>query len=299
MKIEVHGARKRYGPITALDGVTIDVASGHRIGLAGPNGSGKTTLIRALMGLVRCEGTLRLGGFDAWSEHDRIAPDLAYVPQIAPAARLRVAAIVETLAAVREVPIDDLAAVCERLELDLRAIARKDFSDLSGGMKQKLLVALALARPGRVLLLDEPTASLDPRARTLFFHLLEEASSTTTVLLCSHRVEEIRQLVDEIVILDRGSVTYRGPVDSYLAGTTTSVLLVRTNGHSEDLAEGLGALGFTPHGANWWERALGDGEKVDAVREVTERYADAIEDIIVRDHERISPEAPVTKEADS
>ncbi len=103
------------------------------------------------------------------------------------------------------------------LELDLGELGSRLFRSLSGGTKQKLLITLALAADASLLVLDEPTASLDARARERFFPLVEELAPDATLLLCSHRLEEVRQLVDHVLMLAEGRLVYDGPAARFLA----------------------------------------------------------------------------------
>ena len=103
-----------------------------------------------------------------------------------------------------------------RLDLDLPSLAGRPFRGLSGGMKQKLLVALALASEPALLILDEPTGSLDARSRERFFGLFEELADDVTVILCSHRLEEVQQLVDHVLVLEEGRLVYDGHASGFL-----------------------------------------------------------------------------------
>jgi ABC-type multidrug transport system ATPase subunit len=125
--------------------------------------------------------------------------------------------LVGSIAAVRGLPVSRIAARAARLDLDLDAVAKKPFRSLSGGMRQKVLLALALAVDASLYVLDEPTASLDARARAAFLGLYESLAPEATLILCSHRLEEIRHLVDHVVALDEGKVAFAGSPDAFLA----------------------------------------------------------------------------------
>lgn len=211
MRIEVRAARKHFGKVEALRGVDLVVPAGRRLALVGPNGSGKSTLIRALLGLIACEGTVLLDGRSPWEDRVSVARRLAYAPQVAPAMGASVGELVSLVCTTRGLHPDAVAQVADRLELDLEAVRGRPFRNLSGGMKHKALLALAFAAKPSLLVMDEPTASLDARARERFLELCHELSPEVTVVLCSHRYEELRQLADHVVEMADGQVIFDGP----------------------------------------------------------------------------------------
>ena len=177
----------------------------------GPNGSGKSTLNRALMGLIRYEGEIRIDGISPGEDRLEVARRIAYVPQFAPSLAAPVRQMVRALSALRDMPTARVARWAEALHLDLEAVAERPLRSLSGGMKQKLLLALALAADASLLILDEPTGSLDLETRERFFPLLEEAAPAATIVLCSHRGEELAGSVHRELELAEGRVVYDGP----------------------------------------------------------------------------------------
>ncbi len=206
MRIELHEVRRRFGAQRVLDGVDLVVPSGTRLALVGPNGSGKSTLLRVMMGLLRAEGIVLLDGRSPFRDRRELARDLVYVPQVAPRLGASVLDLVHAIALLRGMDEERVRSVARKLEVDLEAIASKAWSDLSGGTKQKMLVALAFASSSRLLILDEPTASLDARSREAFVEMLEGLGRETTVVFCSHRMEEIDPWVDRVVELSAGRV---------------------------------------------------------------------------------------------
>jgi len=214
MRIELNDLTKRFGAVQALAGVTLDVASGERVALVGPNGSGKSTLLRAVMGMLRCEGTVRLDGRDPFEHLTRLASHVAYVPQIAPRLGATVGEVARAVAAVRGLDLRAIRDTAHEIHLDLDALRRRPVRALSGGMKQKLLIALALAAPVSLLIMDEPTASLDGDAREAFFRLFAERAAGATLLLSSHRLDEVRRLVRRVVVLEGGRTIRDTPVDA-------------------------------------------------------------------------------------
>jgi ABC-2 type transport system ATP-binding protein len=227
MRVELEQVRKRFGRTEALRGVSLSVPAGRRVALIGPNGSGKSTLLRSLLGLVACEGKVLLDGRAPFEDRVEVARRLAYVPQVAPQLAAPVGDVLALVGMTRGLTHEALASVAARLELDVAAVRARPFRALSGGMKQKLLIALALASRASLLVMDEPTASLDARARERFFQLCEEVAPGTTLVLCSHRLEELRHLADHVVALEEGRVAYDGPAAEFLAGHGLRDLLVR------------------------------------------------------------------------
>jgi ABC-2 type transport system ATP-binding protein len=214
--IEVTGLEKRYDGRTVLRRIDLSIAPGERVALVGPNGSGKTTFMRAVLGFVRCEGRVRVSGADPWADHAAAMVHVAYVPQRAPALPAPVGELVAAWARMRAVPAEELFRLAADFGLDLDAVRTVRFTALSGGMQQKLLAAMALASPSSILLFDEPTANLDPAARDVFLSRLAARTPAPTVVLSSHRLEELRDLVDRVIVLADGTVTFDDRLDTFL-----------------------------------------------------------------------------------
>lgn len=215
--IHVHDVRKAYDGREVLRGVSLSVSAGQRVALVGPNGSGKTTLLRAVLGLIRADGALRIAGKDPWREHAEAQRRVAWVPQRAPALPVPIGDLVRAWAQLRELPASRLVDCAAAFGLDLHALRNTAFVDLSGGMQQKLLAATALATDCPLLLFDEPTANLDPHARQVFLDLLAARAPAPTVLLSSHRLDEVRNLVDRVVVLTEGAITFDDRLEAFLA----------------------------------------------------------------------------------
>ncbi len=204
--IQVCHVSKSFGVVRALDDVCLRIEPGQRVGFVGANGSGKTTLLRAMLGLVRVEGHVLLGGIDVAREPQLALRSVAYIPQVAPPVEAPVREVVRAIAAIRRIDEQVVASRARRLGLDL-----------SGGMRQKLLAALALATEAQILVCDEPTANLDRGARAAFFDQVSARGKNAITVLCSHRVEEIEKLVDRVVELDSGRIIQDGSAGEVLA----------------------------------------------------------------------------------
>jgi ABC-type multidrug transport system ATPase subunit len=227
--ITVAHVRKTFGSVVALDGVSLEVAAGESVAFVGTNGSGKTTLLRALLGLVRFEGRITIGGVDVAREPEVALRSVAYVPQIAPPIDAPVREVVRAHAAIRGMREDDTYARAAKLGLDLGASREKKFRELSGGMKQKLLAAMALATRAPVLVCDEPTANLDGEARAAFFAELAQRPPGAVLVLCSHRADEVRQLVGRVIKLEGGRIARDRRVDDdATAGDAATATVTRS-----------------------------------------------------------------------
>ena len=204
--IQIFDVKKRFGRVQALGGVTMSVAPGERVAFIGANGSGKTTLLRALLGLIRFDGRINMGGYDIAREPEQALRCVAYMPQVAPPLEASVAEVVRAHAALRGKSTEGICDRARRLGLDVQASWPKRFRDLSGGMRQKLLAAMALAAEAPILVCDEPTANLYGDARTAFFTQLEERPANSILLLCSHRLEEVGPLVTRVVEMSEARI---------------------------------------------------------------------------------------------
>jgi ABC-type multidrug transport system ATPase subunit len=206
MQVELRDVTKRFGNQPVLRGVTASIDSGERVALVGPNGSGKSTLLRAIMGLLRCEGSVRLDGRCPFTHRDQTAQELAYVPQAAPQLGASVDDVITAVTTLRGLQRQSVAQYAAELDLELHAIGNRPFRALSGGMKQKLLLALAFASKARLFIFDEPTASLDLATRERFLPMLEALRGQSTVIVCSHRMEEVQPFVERVIELAEGRV---------------------------------------------------------------------------------------------
>jgi len=285
VRVEARALGKRFGRVTALRDVSFELPAGRRTALVGPNGSGKSTLNRILMGLLAYDGEVLLDGFAPSHERLEIARRMAYVPQTAPGLGVPVGDLVRELSRVRGTDPARVVEVAASLDVPMPEVERRPFRALSGGTKQKLLIALALATEPALLILDEPTGSLDAQSRQAFLRLCDGLPSSATLLLCSHHFEEVRQLVDHVLVLDEGQLVYDGPVRGFLDRSTTGVIEVRVHG---DAAEcWLVENGFRRGGGGWWTRSAGRAEKSELLLKLANELGSAVRDVNARDLERI------------
>ncbi len=203
--IRAEGLIKRYGPVTAVDHLSFEVEPGETFALIGPNGAGKTTTLRLLLGLSRPdEGRIAIGpnGLPPHVPETRAA--LGYVPQRVefPPGRT-VAEVLGFFSDLRGLPAGATARALERVGLTAHASRRA--TELSGGYTQRLSLGQALLADPSLLVLDEPTASLDPEATWEFRSLVEQLQCEgKTILLCSHLLAEVERMADRVLILVDG-----------------------------------------------------------------------------------------------
>ena len=207
--LSTRGLVKIYpGPVTALNGVDLDVPPG-MFGLLGPNGAGKTTFMKILAGLLEpSSGTVTLDGEDILSTPEKLWPRLGYLPQeFGFYPHLSGEAMLAHLLALKgvEAPQGRKRLVAELLErVNLTYAARRAVKGYSGGMRQRLGIAQALAGNPRLIIVDEPTAGLDPEERLRFYRLLSELAADRIVLLSTHIVEDVAVLCPRFAVIRAG-----------------------------------------------------------------------------------------------
>lgn len=204
--IRIHNLRKRLGRRDVLQGLDLEIDRGQRVALIGSNGAGKTTLIRCLLGEYICEGEVGVVGRDPRRFRTEVLRQVGFVPQLPPPLKMPVGQLIHYVASLCKADPQRIVAVSYRLGFDAEHYRRQPFVRLSGGQKQKLLIATALGRDAEVLILDEPAANLDPEARGTFFELLAERQDEAVMLISSHRLDEVAALVNRVVELDQGRV---------------------------------------------------------------------------------------------
>lgn len=204
--IRAQHIRKHYGAVTALEDVSFDVYAGEALALWGANGAGKTTLLKAMLGLIDFEGQIHIVGHEVLSAGKNARRNIGYVPQEMTFYDMPVLATLEFYARLKQSNPARIRVLLERL--GLAEHAQKSVLALSGGLKQRLALAIALLADPPVLLLDEPTASLDAQARHDYLALLttlrkEDHKST---IFASHHLEEVEVLANRVMLLEDGQL---------------------------------------------------------------------------------------------
>jgi len=231
--IKIKNLTKKFGKTLVLDNINLNIKDGDRIALIGPNGAGKTTLIRIILGQYLCNGTLLVFNKNPRRHRVEILDRIGYVPQLPPPIQMSVGELVKFSASLsKKSSVDAISQKAGELGLDIGKNYKKPFQKLSGGMKQKLLIALALGRQPDILIMDEPAANLDPQGRQAFFLQLIQSMEKTTMLLSSHRVDEIINLINRIVEVDYGKVIQDEQIDqSEFADKILGCNIILTNNH--------------------------------------------------------------------
>lgn len=204
--VRISGLTKCYGKATVLSDFSLEIYAGQSIALWGENGAGKTTLLKAMLGLIDAQGTVNIAGMDVRTKGKHTRSRIGYVPQEAVFYDMPVKATMKFYARLKKVDENRVPALLNKLGLS--AHAEKTVPALSGGLKQRLALGIALLADPPLLLLDEPTANLDAQARKDYLLLLGELRKEgKTLIFASHRIEEAEALADQVVILEQGIKT--------------------------------------------------------------------------------------------
>jgi ABC-2 type transport system ATP-binding protein len=254
MNIEMKELNKVYrGDIHALNGINLAIPGG-MYGLLGPNGAGKTTLMRILAGILRpSSGRLCIGGYDYETEKGRVEVKrlLGYLPQeMGVYPDLNAREFLDYVAILKG--MDDRRARQRRVEelleiVSLTAVARRKLKTFSGGMKRRVGIAQALLNDPRLLIVDEPTAGLDPEERIRFRNLLSDLGGERTVLLSTHIVEDIAQTCRHLAVLKNGRVVFQGTTIDLIGQARGKVWIVTTNGDRSSRPAGEITIVSTMH----------------------------------------------------
>jgi len=227
--IRCENLSKSFRRTRVLDGINLDIAPGERIALIGSNGAGKTTLIRCLLGEYVHEGKVTIDGRSPRQERTAVLGKIGFVPQLPPPLKMPVGQLIEFSAALSNADHRQIDEIAARLGQPVDPIRHRPFNRLSGGMKQKLLIAIALGRDAQLLIMDEPAANLDPAARRIFFELLAERQREATMIISSHRIDEVAALVNRVIEMDMGKIVLDDKVadDVSLSGVFACRIVAR------------------------------------------------------------------------
>lgn len=280
--IEIVHVSKSFGRVTALRDVCLSIEPGERVAFVGSNGSGKTTLLRSMLGLLAVDGRVSIGGVDVAVSPEVALKSVAYMPQIAPPLEAPVREVVAAICRLRDVQPKAVEARASRLGLGLGEVGSVRFRDLSGGTKQKVLAALALSAEAPILVCDEPTANLDAQARAAFFAELDARPKHHVTVLCSHRIEEVRQLVDRVVELKEGRIERDASVEEILADRQRFRIEVTLAHAAPDTVRAfLLESGFTALGSERFEALVSQSDKVAIVARLVRAHGANISDLSV------------------
>src|SRR6185437_6876066 len=211
--IEARALRKTYGATVALDGVNLRVEEGRIVGLIGPNGAGKTTALNAILGLTPYQGELRVLGRDPWAERNQLMRDVCFIADVAVLPRwIRVSDALDYVAGVH--PRFDRAKAETFLARTTIRLTNK-VKELSKGMVTQLHLALVMAIDASLLVLDEPTLGLDLLFRKQFYDSLlsDYFDRNRTIVVTTHKVEEIEHVLTDLVFIDRGRIVLNATME--------------------------------------------------------------------------------------
>jgi ABC-type multidrug transport system ATPase subunit len=219
--LRIAGLRKTYpNDVRALDDVDLDIPRG-MFGLLGPNGAGKSSLMRTIATLQEPDsGSVRLDDIDVLADRDRLRATLGYLPQEFGAyPRTSPQVMLEHIAALKGIPRRSRHELVERLlvQTNLWDVRKKSIDTFSGGMKQRFGIAQALIGDPKLIIVDEPTAGLDPAERRRFHNLLARIGEDVVVILSTHIVEDVADLCPRMAIMGKGRILVEGAPETLTA----------------------------------------------------------------------------------
>ncbi|MFN8530796.1 MAG: ABC transporter ATP-binding protein [Anaerolineae bacterium] len=226
MDVKITQLVKDYGKFRALESVSLNIGSG-MFGLLGPNGAGKTTLMKIITTLLRpTSGQVMVNGWDVMRDPHHIRQNLGYLPQEFGFYKgLNAYELLDYVGTMKNLSRIERREQVERVleQVNLTKDAKRKVGKFSGGMKQRLGIAQALIGNPTLLVVDEPTAGLDPEERIRFRNLLARISGQRTVILSTHIVADIEAVCNQVAVLNRGSLIFTGTPADLIAGASSKV----------------------------------------------------------------------------
>jgi ABC-2 type transport system ATP-binding protein len=275
--------RKRLGRRDVLQGLDLEITRGQRVALIGSNGAGKTTLIRCLLGEYTLDGDISLAGRDPRRFRTEVLSHVGFVPQLPPPLKMPVGQLIRYVATLCNADPRGIAGVSTRLGFDAEKFRHQPFVRLSGGQKQKLLIATALGRDTDLLILDEPAANLDPEARGTFFELLAERQDDAVMLISSHRLDEVAALVNRVIELDQGRIVLDDRVADSVDLSSRLDCMIRVSRAEGAFARAIGAWGFADTGGGLaWQGSVAGADRLRFLGMLS-RYAALIASLELRE----------------
>jgi ABC-2 type transport system ATP-binding protein len=205
--ITISNLTKKFGSHISLDNVSCRFNKNDSIALMGANGAGKTTLIRSILGYYHPDsGDVLVNGLNPISDRVKVLQNISFVPQLPPPIKLNIDELMQYVCMSTDIDKELIEHYANEMKLDIKSNLHKSFFKLSGGMKQKLLIAISLAKKSSIIIYDEPTANLDPKARDDFYKLLKKNEDEKVLLFVTHRLEEVQELVNRQIYMDLGKV---------------------------------------------------------------------------------------------
>lgn len=246
--IQVHHLTKQFGEFTAVNDVSFAVKAGETFALLGPNGSGKTTALKCLVGLLPpTTGQIIVEGLDVWKDARRAKALMSYLPQhVNFHDNLTAREVMEFYCKLRKLPVTRIDAVMKGSNFSFNGFTDKPVQQFSGGMVQRLGLAVACLPDAPILLLDEPTASLDPERAIQFREFLTTLKQAgKTIVFTSHVLADVEQLADRVAILVGGKLvaveSIKALREGLLLGSQMSITLLNPGAHLLAVARQEGA----------------------------------------------------------
>ncbi|MBC8216394.1 MAG: ATP-binding cassette domain-containing protein [Candidatus Marinimicrobia bacterium] len=279
--IELKSLKKTFRKTPILRGINLELGHGDRMALVGSNGAGKTTLIRCLLGQYTFEGEVLINDLSPRKRRRDVLKRIGFVPQLPPPLKMSVSQLIHFAADLCNADPEQMFSVARKLGLRISEVRNRIFVKLSGGEKQKLLIGIALGRDTDLLILDEPAANLDPEARQVFFNLLAERLNRVSMIISSHRLDEVAALVNRVVELDLGQIVLDDHVDDVVDLNSILNCTINLSQDNEAFAKTIDEWGFTQTNGQWQGQVAGP----DRLRflGVLSRYAGLIKGIEMKE----------------
>lgn len=205
--IEIINVTKKFDEQVILDNVNINIAQNQNVLFVGQNGAGKSSLMKTILGqYLPDKGSVSIDGFNPLNDRKKALLNLAFVPQTPPPLKFNLSELMSYVCKSTNTKESEIYNFCQKLNFDLKQNLKKSFYKLSGGMKQKFLIAIAFARNVDIMLFDEPMANLDPISRDKFSKLLKEYFRQKSMIFISHRLDEIGGYIDRVIEMDLGKI---------------------------------------------------------------------------------------------
>ena len=205
--IEIKNVSKKFANQFVLKDINLNIDDGEQVLFVGQNGAGKSSLMRTILGeYIPTSGSVAIDGFDSFKQRSRALRGISFVPQTPPPLKLSLNELIYFAERTADASRAGIVKFCDEMELDLSSNLNKPFHKLSGGMKQKFLIALAFGRASKAMIFDEPTANLDPSAREHFKPLLRKYAKDKSLIFISHRLDEVEGLVKRMICMDLGRI---------------------------------------------------------------------------------------------
>jgi ABC-2 type transport system ATP-binding protein len=229
--IEVRELTKRYGDLVAVDRVSFTARKGEVVGFLGPNGAGKTTTMRIITGfLPATHGTVKVENFDIFDDSYEVRKRTGYLPENPPLySDMTVTSYLQFVGRIKGIPRAELSDKVDRAlhRCGLTEVTRRVLGNLSKGFRQRVGLAQAIIHEPSVLVLDEPTIGLDPRQIVDIRALVRELAAERTVILSTHILQEVAQICQKVVIINRGRIVVEEEIGTLTQGATLEEVFMR------------------------------------------------------------------------